>query len=320
MPEIVYAPSARVADHADVPNEGLSEIGGTTAAFKAERIRRKGMRGPNMKPSRALAVARHDPMRSTLLLVAMVAAIAIGACPVGAQEAVDQSRLQFSVTPYFWAPHIDSRVKTPLPQEGTVTQTIDFGQLFNHLSWVPFMGSVEGRYDQRYGVFVDYIHLPVRSGFSTHDRFFSGGSADLDVDVATVDFFYRPIAQPQQSLDVGVGARPWGVETNLSFNAGLLPGQSVQPGGAWADPLIAARYHRELGSGFAFTVYGDVGGFGLAAHTDWQVVGTIDYALRSTIDLHLGYRSLNVNYSLNNRPVGFDVNLNGPIIAGTFRF
>jgi hypothetical protein len=37
-------------------------------------------------------------------------------------------------------------------------------------------------------------------------------------------------------------------------------------------------------------------------------------------NLHLGYRSLNVNYSLNNRPAGFDVNLNGPIIAGTFRF
>jgi hypothetical protein len=50
------------------------------------------------------------------------------------------------------------------------------------------------------------------------------------------------------------------------------------------------------------------------------MLGTIDYALRSTIDLRLGYRSLNVNYSLNNRPVGFDMNLNGPIIAGTFRF
>jgi hypothetical protein len=303
-----------------VPNDGLSDIGGTTVASKAERIRRKGMRGPNMKPSRALPVDRHSRFRSTLLSIAMVTAlITIAPCPAGAQEAVDQPRLQLLVTPYFWTPHIDNRVRTPLPQEGTVTQTIDFGQLFNHLSWVPFMGSAEGRYD-RYGVFVDYIHLPVRSGFSTHDVLFSGGSADLDVDVATVDFFYRPIAQPQQSLDVGVGARPWGVETNLSFNAGLLPGQSVQPGGSWADPLIAARYHRELGSGFAFTVYGDVGGFGLAAHTDWQVVGTIDYALRSTIDLHLGYRSLNVNYSLSNRPVGFNLNLNGPIIAGTFHF
>jgi hypothetical protein len=303
-----------------VPNDGLRDIVGTTVAPKAERIRRKGMRGPNMKPNRALPVDRHSRIRATLLPIAMVTTlIAIGASPAGAQEAVDQPRLQLSVTPYFWVSHIKSRVDTPLAQEGTVTQTIDFDQLFNHLSWVPFMGSVEGSYD-RYGVFVDYMHIPVRSGFSTRDVLFKGGTADLVLDVATVDFFYRPIAQPEQSLDVGVGVRPWGVATNLSFNSGLLPGQSVQPGGSWADPLIAARYHRELGSGFAFTVYGDVGGFGLAAHTDWQVVGTIDYALRSTIDLHLGYRSLNVNYSLSNRPVGFDENLNGPIIAGTFRF
>ena len=111
-----------------------------------------------------------------------------------------------------------------------------------------------------------------------------------------------------------------GSRDRLSFNSGLLPRRSVTPDGAWADPLIAARYHRELGSAFSFTVYGDVGGFGLAAHTDRQVVGTIDYALRSSVDLHLGYRSLNVKYSLNNRPIGFDENFNGPIIAATFRF
>jgi len=285
-----------------------------------KRIKRNGTMEPNMKASYDLPAERRKHIRSALSPFAIVAAmIAIAPCPAAAQDASGQTGLQLLVTPYLWFPHIESRVKTPIPQEPSVTQTIDYDQIFNHLSWVPFMGSVEAR-DDRYGVFVDYLHVPVRSGFSTRDVLFSGGSADLVLDVATVDFFYRPIAQPQQHLDVGVGVRPWGVATNLSFNAGLLPGQSVQPGGSWADPLIAARYHRELGSGFAFTVYGDVGGFGLAAHTDWQVVGTIDYALRSSIDLHLGYRSLNVNYSLNNRPIGFNENLNGPIIAGTFRF
>jgi hypothetical protein len=273
-----------------------------------------------MKPSRALPVDRHSRIRPTLLRAAMVSTlIAINACPAWAQVASDQSGLQLLVTPYFWAPHVTSTVKTPIPEESSVTQTVDFDQIFTHLSWVPFFGSVEAR-EGRFGAFVDYMHVPLRSGFSTHDVLFSGGSADLVLDIATVDFLYRPIAQPKQYLDVGVGVRPWGVATNLSFNSGLLPGRSVTPGGSWADPLIAARYHRELGSGFSFTVYGDVGGFGLAAHTDWQVIGTIDYAVRPWIDLHLGYRSLNVNYSLSNRPVGFDENLNGPIAAGTFRF
>ena len=47
----------------------------------------------------------------------------------------------------------------------------------------------------------------------------------------------------------------------------------------WADPLIGGRYHRELGNGFGLTAYGDVGGFGVGAHSDWQVLGTIDYTL-----------------------------------------
>ena len=54
----------------------------------------------------------------------------------------------------------------------------------------------------------------------------------------------------------------------------------------WTDPLIGARYHRELGNGWGLTAYGDVGGFGVAAHTDWQVLGTIDYSLNPSWNLH----------------------------------
>ena len=45
----------------------------------------------------------------------------------------------------------------------------------------------------------------------------------------------------------------------------------------------------------------------------------VDYTISSWIDLHAGYRSLNVNYSTKN-DVGFNVNMDGPIIAGTFHF
>lgn len=55
-----------------------------------------------------------------------------------------------------------------------------------------------------------------------------------------------------------------------------MPSFAVTRGTSWADPLIGARYHRDLGNGFSATVYGNVGGFGLGAHTDWQVLGTID--------------------------------------------
>ena len=48
----------------------------------------------------------------------------------------------------------------------------------------------------------------------------------------------------------------------------------------WGDPLLAARYHRDFSNGFGLTAYGDFGGFDVGAHVDWQVIGTLDYALK----------------------------------------
>jgi len=107
----------------------------------------------------------------------------------------------------------------------------------------------------------------------------------------------------------------------LNLNAGALPAASVSRTAGWGDPLLAGRYHRELGNGFGLTAYGDVGGFGVGAHIDWQVVGTIDYALNPSTNLRLGYRSLNFNYQASGGfDLGFNVHMKGPILAGTFRF
>ena len=114
--------------------------------------------------------------------------------------------------------------------------------------------------------------------------------------------------------------RAWGFSSSISLNPGLLTGVSVNPSGGWTDPLIGARYHRALGNGFALTAYGDVGGFGVGAHTDWQVLGTVDYTLSPSWNLHLGYRSLNFNITGSEGRFGFNVHMRGPILAGTFRF
>jgi hypothetical protein len=49
-------------------------------------------------------------------------------------------------------------------------------------------------------------------------------------------------------------------------------------------------------------------------------MGTVDYALNSSISLRAGYRSLNFNYTTDIGSVGFNVHMRGPIFAGTFRF
>jgi hypothetical protein len=164
------------------------------------------------------------------------------------------------------------------------------------------------------------LHLPVGTSITTHNVFFSGGSAALTANEGTADFFYHVLASPAQSLDAGIGFRPWSFTAGLTLNGRIARTVSLTRSAQWADPLIAARYRYEFGNGFGVTAYGDVGGFGVGAHTDWQVLGTVDYTLKPWVSLRVGYLSLNFDYSASNQPLGFDVHIKGPILLASFRF
>ena len=181
------------------------------------------------------------------------------------------------------------------------------------------MGSVEARYGSL-GFLADAIHLPVSTKITTRNIFFEGGNAALKANTGTGIALYRVLEDPVQFADGGLGFRAWGFSSNLSLNPGLLQGAAVNSSSGWTDPLIGGRYHRELGNGWGLTGYGDVGGFGVGAHVDWQVLGTVDYTLSQSWDLHLGYRSLNFDITGSEGRFGFNVHMRGPIFAGTFRF
>jgi hypothetical protein len=225
--------------------------------------------------------------------------------------------IEVLATPYFWMPWTNVGVKPSDTRISSASGTVDFGQLFTHLTWVPFMGEVEFR-DGPFGVMTDYIHAPLRAGVNTRNIVFSGGTGGVTIDTGTAMFLYRALAQPEQYVDVGLGLRAWGFDGGITLNQGLLPSFNVTRGTAWADPLIGARYHRDLGNGFGATVYGDVGGFGVGAHIDWQALVTVDYAVKDWIDLRAGFRDMGFNYGLDRS--NLYVNMYGPILGATFRF
>jgi hypothetical protein len=227
------------------------------------------------------------------------------------------SGLEVSVTPYLWLANVNTAISTPLARAPVVDTSVGAFQLLGHLDGVPVIGSVEFR-DGPFSLLGDVIHLPVGTNITTRNVFFNGGSASLTPNIGTAVLLYHAVDQSVQSLDGGVGFRAWGVSSGLTLNGGLLPTTSVNRSSGWGDPLIAARYHRDFGNGFGLTAYGDLGGFGVAAHVDWQVVGTLDYTLKPWVALRLGYRSLNVTAS--GSDFGYNVHMKGPILAATFRF
>jgi hypothetical protein len=271
-----------------------------------------------MMPTLDTADGNRRCILSRLLHVALVITlIAVGGYSARAQQASVEPKWEALVTPYGWATWVGVGVDPSNRRGSSASDTIGFDQLAKHLSWVPFMGAAEFR-NGPYGIALDYVHAPLRAGFNTRNVLFGGGTGGLVIDTGTAMGLYRVTAEPNQYIDVGIGVRAWGVNGDISLNQGLLPSLNITGGGAWADPLVSVRYHRELGNGFGATFYGDVGGFGLAANVDWQVLGTIDYALKPGFDLHAGFRSLSFDYSVPR--AGINVNLYGPIFAATFRW
>jgi hypothetical protein len=254
-------------------------------------------------------------------IVALLCVAEFGTRSAAAQEgglSIGGQRIEILPTPYLWFPWTSIEVKPVRSGLGTRSTTIDPAQLDGHVTWVPFMGAIELR-GGPIGVVVDYIHAPLKAGVSTRNILFGGGSSGLTIDTGTAMILYRAVSQPTQYADIGLGVRGWGFAGDISLDQGLLPPVRLSSGLSWADPLIGARYHRNLGGSFGATIIGDFGGFGLGAHVDWQLLGTIDYTLKPGIDLRAGFRSLNFNYD-DSSGTGYDVHMYGPVVGATFRF
>lgn len=267
----------------------------------------------------ALAQQTKQPLlidRDTSAAPAQADTVQVAASPPSEAPSFWQA-IDVAVTPYLWFPWISAGVHPYDASIQSKSETIGPGDVYSHLTWIPFMGEAEFRYGD-FGLITDYIHAPLKAGIGTHrDILFGGATAGLTLDTGTAMFLYRAFAQTNQHLDVGMGVRAWGLSGDIALNQGLLlPATTISNGASWADPMLALRYRYDFGNGFSATAYGDVGGFGRGAQVDWQLIGTIDYAFNSRLDMHVGFRSMNFSYR--DKSATLDMNMNGPILSATF--
>jgi hypothetical protein len=241
----------------------------------------------------------------------------VSAPPAQAQDegAMNAGGWSFGLTPYVWFSSLKGDVAT-LSGLPPVSVDADFGDIIENTD-IALMLAAEARRG-RFGIVTDLTYLALSADGATSGPLFGGAEVDTSTFFATVAGFYQVVAHERVSLDALAGARIWYVDTEIDFSAGLLPARNVQDDEVWADPVVGLRSSAQLGRGFFLAGYADVGGFGVASDSTWQLRGTLGYLFNDWFSAQAGYRHLDVDYDHD----GFvwDVELSGPIVGATFRF
>ncbi len=204
--------------------------------------------------------SRLSALACTALALTVIGAV-VG--PAGAQQAPAPgepppppsppvSGLQIIATPYLWLVGINATISTPLARAPTVNASVGAFELLGDLDAVPFMGAIEIS-DGPLSLLGDAFHVPVSTGITTRNVFFSGGSLSLIANQGTADLLYHVLARPAQSLDAGIGFRAWAFTADTTLNGRIARTVTIPEFATWGDPLIAARYHYDFGNGWGLS-------------------------------------------------------------------
>lgn len=221
----------------------------------------------------------------------------------------------FRLAPYLWMAALEGDVAT-LSGLPTVDVDASFSDILEDLD-LALMLAGELRY-RRAGLLLDLAYLDLSTDESTPGPLFGEVELETRTFFATLAPFYRALDAERGVLDLFAGMRVWSIDTELVFEPGLLARRETDDDETWVDPLVGARGSLRLLDSLSVSAAGDVGGFGAASESTWQLLGTLDFRAWERVAIRAGYRHLEVDYDHG----GFvwDVALSGPIVGVAIDF
>jgi hypothetical protein len=218
----------------------------------------------------------------------------------------------FTLMPYIWGTSLKGTA-APLPPLPAAEIDASFGDIINEIN-LGFMGAAELR-KGKFGIIADVLWLDISADSS-------GPVApvlnliELDATTLTATLLgaYRVLEQEQGWLDLVVGARGYYIDTSLDIGLGIILSSAHTEG--WVDAMGGIRTLINLGKGFYATALAIGGGGGSSSAVD--VIGKVGYTFTNHISAFAGYRYVKVDYQ--NKRFGWDVELQGPLIGGTYKF
>lgn len=228
--------------------------------------------------------------------------------PAAAQEGSADWTVQ--VTPYVWMAGMGGTIR---PAAGTpsVEMNNSFRDILHDLTGAAFLSGLAKH--GRLILFGDLSYSSIAADGEVAPGV--GATGKERQTTVTLAGGYRALDEPGSTLDLLAGMRAWDIKVSAhvpAFGANAASQISI------VDPVLAARFNKELAPRWSAMVYGDVGGFGVDSRSTRQFVGTVNYKLQDSLYVSAGYRYLSLDYRHNGTLI--DIHMAGPLLGLTWQF
>lgn len=223
-------------------------------------------------------------------------------------QSVDPDKWQFQVIPYLWVAGINGRAGI-----GNLTVDVDAGIADPGVDLnFGFMGTFEAR-KNKFVILTDFQYSNIGAERATPGPLFSNARAEFKTLVLDPEVGYRIVENREKGafVDVLGGIRYWHLESELTFDTGLLTAVTRTNSRGWVDGVAGVRARTHLWKRVFVLGKVDLGGGG--SNFTYQLFGGAGVLVGKRYALIAGYRDLDVNY--NKDGLLFDNALHGPVFG-----
>ena len=211
----------------------------------------------------------------------------------------------FSVTPYLWAPSLDTSldIGSNPPVEGS-------GSILDFINGA-FLIAGEARRGP-WSIFGDFNYLSLTDEFGTAT---TGTVAEWNVKGTMGSLGAAYAFYDRQDVRIGglAGLRGWNIDT-----ATTVLGANASATESWVDPLVGLRFEAPLAKQVNIAGMANVGGFGVGSDLQWEAIAQVKWSASDLITLSAGYRHLYLDFSDGETVIDFTIS--GPFVAVGFTF
>ena len=201
--------------------------------------------------------------------VALTLGLAFAGSVASAQEEEkrENETTSFEITPYFWM----AGAKGTIGVRGFTSDVgVKFKDLVEDLDF-GVMATAKLRL-KRWTFTGDVNYFKMTTDGETSGALFSGSRIESQLLMGSLTAGYCMTMEDRGLAEFYAGARGWRIDTDVDFDAGLLPATSVSQTKGWIDPIVGANLQYNLGKSWYLHAITDIGGFGVSSFLTGQVI------------------------------------------------